>query len=108
MTERSPISSINRVLEAEAKSKDSLEKCRQRALDIIEDGRNQARRINLRADERITAIHAKADLSVDRKLAELKHQITSLSSDVVFDENERSRLQASIADLVEEMIGDSP
>ena len=108
MTEHSPNSSINRVLQAEVRSRGNIAECRKQALDIVESGRNQARRINLRVDERITAIHARADLSIENKLAELKQEMAALSGEVIFDEKERNRLQTAIESLVQDMVGGSP
>ena len=107
MTEKSPISSINRVLKAEAKSRDDIAKCQKQALKIIENGRNQARKISLRADERIGAIHARADLGIASNLAELSQKMTALSGERVIDEKESNRLQSAIEILAQEMVGDS-
>lgn len=107
MTESPSITAINKVLQAEGNSKEDVENCRQQAAEIVEGGRNQARRITSRADDRISTIHAKADLSIDRRLAELRQEMASLSQESVLDEKAHIRLQAAIELLLPEMIGKS-
>ncbi|MCW8963390.1 MAG: hypothetical protein OQL16_06290 [Gammaproteobacteria bacterium] len=107
MTDSPSITAINKVLQAEGKSKEEVENCRQQAADIIESGRNQARRITNRADDRISTIHAKADLSINRRLAELQQEMASLSGESVLDEKAHDRLQAAVESLLNEMVGRS-
>ena len=107
MSDTPSISAINRVLQAEGKSKEDVEDCRRQAKDIIESGRNQARQITNRVDERISAIHARADLSIDRRLAELRQEMASLSGEPELDEKARIRLQMAVESLLDEMVGES-
>jgi len=59
--------SINRVLTAERVARDAVAECRRQALIILEDAREQARRIEMRAEGRISAVSALADFSIRRK-----------------------------------------
>ena len=106
MSDTPSISAINRVLQAEGKSKEDVETCRQQAKEIVESGRNQARQITSRADERISVIHARADLSIDRKLAELRQEMASLSREPELDEKAHIRLQMAVESLLDEMVGE--
>jgi vacuolar-type H+-ATPase subunit H len=104
-SETSTISAINHVLKAEADSKKDIANCSQQAIQIIENGRTRARRITNRGDERITRVHAMADQAIESRLSELRQQVASLSSDIVFDEKERAHLKQVVDALVDEMVG---
>jgi vacuolar-type H+-ATPase subunit H len=96
MSDTPSISAINRVLEAEGKSKEDVDACRQQAKEIVESGRNQARQITSRADDRISTVHARADLSIDRRLAELRQEMASLAEEPALDNKARDRLQGAV------------
>lgn len=58
--------SINRVLEAERRMADGLDHCRQRAEEIVEEARAQARRISRRTEDRIHLLHQRWGKAIER------------------------------------------
>ncbi len=107
MTDTSAISAINKVLQAENDIREKIELCRQQAEEIVENGRYQARRISNRVDDRISIVHARTTLNIDRRLAELKQEMASLAREPVLDKKENDELSVAIETLVDELVGDS-
>lgn len=105
MTDISSVEAINSVLQAESRSRELIEQCSRKAALIVEEGRARARQIGMRADERVSRIHAIADRGIDLKLADIHAEMASLSETMVFDEEERIRLQAAVDALLTEMVG---
>lgn len=106
MTDASSIAEINRVLHEERESRARIEACRQKADEIIENGRHQARRISNRADERIGIVQARTDLCIDARLAEVRQQIAALSDDAVATDRADPQLRAAIEALTNELVGE--
>jgi F0F1-type ATP synthase membrane subunit b/b' len=106
MNNNSSISAINEVLIAEQQNKSAITVCKQQADNIIEDARMKARRINERADERITNVHKIADSSIQAQVSKLNLQMASLHSQYKLDENDHEKLNNAIAMLVQELVGD--
>ena len=99
------ISAINEVLEAEKNNLERIADCKEQAEKIIEEGRLKARSIVKRGDERISSLHARADLYIERRIAELKQEMASLSSHTEIDDDDREKLQRAVSLLTDELVG---
>jgi len=99
------ISAINEVLEAEKSNLQKIADCKTEAEQIIEAGRLKARSIINRGDERISSLQARAELSIERRLAELKQEMASLSAHAEIDENDRQKLHLAVSLLTDELVG---
>ena len=108
MSEDRSIQAINHVLRVEADSNAAIEACRTQARDIVDSGREQARRIISRIDKRISTIHVKADLTVGRRLEEIQHEIESLAYAEEPDAATLTHLQVAVDALLDEMVGGKP
>ena len=108
MSEDRSIQAINHVLRVEADSNVAIEACRQQAREIVGGGREQARRIISRIDNRISKIHVKADLSVGRRLEEIQQEIESLAYAEELDATTLTHLQTAVDALLDEMVGGKP
>ena len=108
MSDDPSVQAINHVLRVEADSKDAIGVCRQQANEIVDSGRAQARRIINRLDDRITAIHSRADQTINLALGEIQQEIESLTYTLELDQQTHERLQAAIDILLEEMTGEPP
>jgi vacuolar-type H+-ATPase subunit H len=105
MSNELSISAINEVLEAEKDNLEKIAECKKQAEEIVEQGRLKARLIINRADERITSLHAKADLNIERHVEELKQEMASLSQQGDIDESEREKLNLAVSRLADELVG---
>jgi regulator of protease activity HflC (stomatin/prohibitin superfamily) len=99
------ISAINEVLEAEKSNQERIADCQKQAEQIIEQGRLQARSIIKRGDERIASVHARADLAIEGRVAELKQKMASLSSHTEISDSDRQQLQFAVSLLTNELVG---
>jgi cell division septum initiation protein DivIVA len=96
---------INRVLAAERAAAEALETCRKEAQAIVEQGRRTARRVLDRADDRSRAVHALADRSLERRLAEIRAESARLSERPLVDDDDLARVRDVVPRLVAELTG---
>jgi F0F1-type ATP synthase membrane subunit b/b' len=99
---------LAQVLQAEREAREAVAECRRRAETIVDAGRARARRIQARSEERIAALHVRADRTVGRTVAALAAEAQSLATPLVLDDGQRARLDRAIANLAAEVTGGAP
>jgi len=96
---------INRVLKAEMVARDAVAECRRQALVVLEEAREQARRIEMRAEGRIGAIGALADCSIRQKIAGIEAEAAALTDQPDLPDDQLKHLDRVIDDLIGELVG---
>jgi len=96
---------INRVLAAERTAREAVAGCRQQALDVLEDAREQSLRIEMRAEEKIRATSAISDASIDREIAEIEAETVALTEETELSDDQLTYLDQVIDTLIMELLG---
>lgn len=96
---------INRVLEAEQKARDAIARCRGEATQHVTDARLRARRIEERADRRVSKLRAACQQWTGAQAAKLLAEAEELRSCPAVDEVRRARLDDAIRRLAAELTG---
>ena len=98
-------SAINRVLEAEQKAREAIARSRAEAARCVTDARLRARRIDERADQRISKLRAACQRWAGAQAAKLLAEAEQLRSCPAVDEVRRARLDDAIRRLAAELTG---
>lgn len=96
---------INRVLEAEQKAREAIARCRSDAARHVTDARLRARRIEERADRRVSKLRAACQQWTGAQAARLLAEAEELRSCPAVDEVRRARLDDVIRRLAAELTG---
>lgn len=96
---------INRVLTAERGARVAVAECRRQALVVLEDAREQARRIEVRAEGRISAVSSLADCSIRQKIAGIEAEAAALTEQPDLSDDQLKHLDRVIDDLIGELLG---
>lgn len=96
---------MNHVLEAERAARDQAVRCEAEAATLVEQARQQARRIAARTDARLTHIHTSCGLATARQIEALLRQETSESEIGVGTPQEQELLQAAVDRLAARLTG---
>ncbi|MGD2064037.1 MAG: hypothetical protein PVF51_10705 [Nitrospirota bacterium] len=99
---------LGQVLQAERETREAVAECRRRAEAITETARGRAQHIRARTEQRIVALHARADRSVARTVAAVEAEARSLAIPLELDEAQRTGLDRAIATLAAELSGGPP
>jgi vacuolar-type H+-ATPase subunit H len=65
---------IRQVLQAERKAEQAIQDCEQEALQIINDARSRAQRVNTRTDQRITNMEMRYGHKLDRDIKAIERE----------------------------------
>lgn len=95
---------FNRILAAEAEARAAVADCHTEAARLLGEAEADARRIAERTDQRLKLVHGIADRAVSQALAELP-QLTDGPPADSLDAASLERLQATVEQLVDEIIG---
>ena len=100
--------SIQQVLQAERDAERAVQDCEQEARQTIYQARNQAQRINTRADQRITNMEMRYGHKLDREIRAIEREgAVELRLDAG-QQYDTDRLQAAIEHLASELcLGDT-
>jgi vacuolar-type H+-ATPase subunit H len=96
---------INRVLEAEQKAREAIAHTRSEAARHVTDARLRARRIDERADARVSKLRAACQQWTGGQSAKLLAEAEELRSCPAVDEVRRARLDDAIRRLAAELTG---
>jgi vacuolar-type H+-ATPase subunit H len=96
---------INRVLEAEQRAREAIARCREEATQRVTDARLRARRIEERADRRVSRLRAACQEWTAAQAAKLRGEAEELRSCPAIDEVRRARLEDAIRRLAAELTG---
>ncbi len=96
---------INRVLTAEQDARGAVDECRRQSQGMLEAARARSRQIIERSDNYIARARALADVSVERRLAELRTESASFSDAPLVDEARIARVRQLVPLLARELLG---
>jgi cell division septum initiation protein DivIVA len=86
---------INLLLDAERRAREAVQRCEQAASEILNAARAEARRVNERADARISALHIRCDLEIAQRVAELRAAARQIQRGAALDHAITERLKAA-------------
>lgn len=90
---------IDQVLVAETAAREAMEACQQEAETILEAAREDARRIARRASERASSLHARCDVQVQRRIAEILDRARHDAPRAELDDADRETLAGAVESL---------
>ena len=96
---QSPQAAINRVLEAERLMADTLDDCRKRAREIVEEARHHARTIARRTDRRVNLLHQRCDEASDAKTKAIESSFDATATSNRVDPADNALLQTAVERL---------
>ncbi len=99
---------INRVLEAEQRAREAIARCREEAAQRVTEARLRARRIEERADRRVSKLRAACQQWTAAQAAKLLAEAEELRSCPAIDEVRRARLDEVIRRLAAKLTGGGP
>ncbi|MGF1614138.1 MAG: hypothetical protein ACFCVA_09565 [Gammaproteobacteria bacterium] len=102
-----PAAAVERILAAEREANAAVERCRQAAEEVVQEGHKQARRILERADRRIARVHGIVDTAIERELACVGRERVGMSARPEIAEAERQAMARAAKVLMADLTGAS-